>query len=165
MIEHTPKTQNSDTNNSINRLAETIAGIATQQRPQAATMLKPLSTNKLIFIGKNQKLELFDDLFHTMLKMQPEMTEVMQINDFHAHSRKVALQMFRSETYVHQTEKLLMTSKLYFDKNMSKQNHKLQPNINGTNLRLTAIQSRCPTSQKNSTNVLKESLVTTHNTW
>ena len=31
-----------------------------------------------------------------MLKMQPEMTEVMKINDFHAHSRKEALQTFRN---------------------------------------------------------------------
>ena len=30
-----------------------------------------------------------------MLKMQPEMTEAMKINHFHAHSRKEALQTFR----------------------------------------------------------------------
>ena len=96
MVEQTPRNQNPDANNSINRLADAIAGIATQQRPQAATMLKPVSTNTLIFDGKNEKFELFEDLFHTMLKMQPEMTEAMKINHFHAHLRKNALQTFRN---------------------------------------------------------------------
>ena len=48
---------------------------AAQQRPQAASMLKRLSSNTSIFDGKNGKFEIFEDLFHTMLKMQPEMTE------------------------------------------------------------------------------------------
>ena len=88
VVEQTPRNQNLDENNSINRLADAIAGITTQQRPQAATMLKPVSTNTLIFEGKNEKFELFEDLFHTVLKMQPEMTEGMKINKFHAHLRK-----------------------------------------------------------------------------
>ena len=96
MVEQTPRNQNSDANNSINRLADAFAGIATQQRPQAATMLKPVSTNTLIFDGKNEKFELFEDFFHTMLKVQPEMTEAMKINHFHAHLRKEALQTFRN---------------------------------------------------------------------
>ena len=96
VVEQTPRNQNLDANNSINRLADAIAGITTQQRPQAATMLKPVSTNTLIFDGKNEKFELFEDLFHTMLKMQPEMTEAMKINHFHAHLRKEALQTFRN---------------------------------------------------------------------
>ena len=79
-----------------NRLVDAIARIATQQRSQAATMLKPVSTNTLIFAGKNKKFELFGDLFHTMLKMQPEMTETKKINCFHAHLRKEALQTFRN---------------------------------------------------------------------
>ena len=85
MVEQTPRNDNSDANNSDSRLADAIAGIATQQRPKAATMLKPKSTNTLILDGKNEKFELFEDLFHTMLKMQPEMTEAMKINQFHAH--------------------------------------------------------------------------------
>ena len=95
MVEQTPRNQNSDANISINRLADAIAGIATQQQPQAATMLKPVSTNTLIFDGENEKIEPFEDLFHTMLKMQPEMTEAMKINHFHAPLRKDALQTFR----------------------------------------------------------------------
>ena len=96
VVEQTPRNQNLDASISINRLADAIAGIATQQRPQAATTLKPVSTNTLIFDGKNEKFELFEDFFHTMLKMQPEMTETMKINHFHAHLRKEALQTFRN---------------------------------------------------------------------
>ena len=96
MVEQTPRNQNSDANNSINRLADALAGIATQQRPQAATMLKPVSTNTLIFDAKNEKLDFFENLFHTMLKIQPEMTEAVKINHFHAHLRKEALQTFRN---------------------------------------------------------------------
>ena len=55
VVEQTPRNQNSDTNNSINHLADAIAGIATQQRPQAATMLKPVSTNTLISNFRWQK--------------------------------------------------------------------------------------------------------------
>ena len=96
MVEQTPTNQNLEANNSINRIADTIAGITTQQRLQAATMLKPVSTNTLIFDGKNEEFELFEDLFHTMLKMQPEMTEAMKINHFHAHLRKEAHQTIRN---------------------------------------------------------------------
>ena len=96
VVEQTPTNQNLEANNSINRLVDAMAGITTQQRPQAATMLKPVSTNTLIFDGNNEKFELFEDLFHTMLKMQPEMTEAMKINHFHAHLRKEALQTFRN---------------------------------------------------------------------
>ena len=94
MAEQTPRNQNSDANNFINRLADAIARIATQQRTQAATMLKHVSTNTLVLDGKNEKFELFEDLFHSMLEMQPEMTEGMKINHFHAHLRKEALQTF-----------------------------------------------------------------------
>ena len=96
VVEQTPRHQNLDAKNSINRLADAIAGITTQQRPQVATMLKPVSTNTFIFDGKNEKFELFENLFHTMPKMQREMTEAMKINHFHAHLRKEAHQTFRN---------------------------------------------------------------------
>ena len=100
VVEQTPRNQNLDANNSIIRLVDAIAGITTQQRQQAATMLKPVSTNTLIVDGKNEKFELFQDLFHTMLKIQPEMTEAMKINHFHAHLRKQALQTFRNTSAI-----------------------------------------------------------------
>ena len=55
MVEQTPRNQNSDAKNSIYRPADAIAGIATQHRQQAATMLKPVSTNTLIFDGKKRE--------------------------------------------------------------------------------------------------------------
>ena len=40
---------------------------------------------------KKEKVELFEDVFHTILKMQPEMTEAKKNNRFCAHLRKEAL--------------------------------------------------------------------------
>ena len=94
MVEQTQRNQNSDANNSVNGIGDAIAGIATQQRPQAATMLKPVSTNTILLDAKNEKFVLFEDLIQTMLKMQPEMMEALKSNHFHAHLRKEALQTF-----------------------------------------------------------------------
>ena len=58
-------------------------------------MLKPVSAKTINSDGKNEKLELFGDLFHTMLKMQPEMTEAMKIN-LSCRFKKEALQTFRN---------------------------------------------------------------------
>ena len=46
-------------------------------------------------MGK-KKLEPFENLFHTMPKMQPEMMEAVKINHLHAHLKKEALQRFRN---------------------------------------------------------------------
>ena len=59
-------------------------------------MLKPGSTNTINFDGKNVDIDIFEVLFHTMLKMQPELTEPMKNNHFSAHLRKEALQTFRN---------------------------------------------------------------------
>ena len=45
---------------------------------------------------KNEKFEYFDDLFHTTLRMQPNLTEDMKINHFHAHLRSLALKTFKN---------------------------------------------------------------------
>ena len=98
IVGHTPKDHNTDSTNSISCLclAEAVARSASQQRPQAAIMLKSVSTNTLIFDGKTEKFELFADLFHTMLEIQPEMAEALKIINFHAHLQKEALQLFRN---------------------------------------------------------------------
>ena len=96
MVEQTPRNQNSGANNSTNRLADPIAGSAAQQQPEAATMLKLVSTNTLIFDGKNKNFELFEDLFHTMLKMQPKITKAMKVDHFNAHLREQTLQTFKN---------------------------------------------------------------------
>ena len=79
----------------INRVADVIMGM--NNKPSAQTlMVRPVSTTTLTFDGKSKKFELFEDLFHTMIKMQPNMTETMKINHFHLMLRKNALQTFRN---------------------------------------------------------------------
>ena len=79
----------------INRLADVIMGMNTKQ-PSQTLMVRPVSTTTLTFDGKSEKFELFEDLFHTMIKMQPDITETMKINHFHSLLRKNALQTFRN---------------------------------------------------------------------
>ena len=58
--------------------------------------IRPVQTAPMTFDGKSEKFELFEDLFPTMIKMQPTMTEQMKINHFHSLLRKGALQTFRN---------------------------------------------------------------------
>ena len=77
----------------FNRLADVLVNL--QNKPQSMT-IRPVQTTPMTFDGKSEKFELFEDLFHTMIKMQPTMTEQMKINHFHSLLRKGALQTFRS---------------------------------------------------------------------
>ena len=79
----------------LTRLANVLTGMTNKQTPQTL-MVRPVSTTTLTFDGKSEKFELYEDLFHTMIKMQPEMTETMKINHFHSLLRKNALQTFRN---------------------------------------------------------------------
>ena len=66
-------------------------------RPSAQTlMVRPVSTTTLTFDGKSEKFELFEDLFHTMIEIQPYSTEAIEINHFLSLLRKNALQTFRN---------------------------------------------------------------------
>ena len=79
----------------ITRLADVLTTM--QIRPTAQQLtIRPVNSNTMTFDGKSEKFELFEDLFHTMIKMQPEMTEQMKINHFHSLLRKNALQTFRN---------------------------------------------------------------------
>ena len=79
----------------ITRLADVLTTM--QNRPTAQQLtIRPVNFNTMTFDGKSEKFELFEDLFHTMIKMQPEMTEPMKINHFHSLLRKNALQAFRN---------------------------------------------------------------------
>ena len=49
---------------------------------------RPVTTNSMTFDGKSEKFELFEDLFHTMIEMQPAMTE--QPFPFIATKRSIA---------------------------------------------------------------------------
>ena len=77
----------------INRLADVLVNL--QNKPQTMT-IRPVTTNPMTFDGKTEKFELFEDLFPTMIKMQPAMTEQTKINHFHFLLRKGALQTFRN---------------------------------------------------------------------
>ena len=79
----------------ISRLADVLTNM--QNRPTAQQLtIRPVNSNTMTFDGKSEKFELFVDLFHTMIKMQPEMTEQMKINHFHSLLRKNALKTFRN---------------------------------------------------------------------
>ena len=79
----------------INILADVLTNM--QNRPTAQQItIRPVNSNTMPFDGKSEKFELFEDLFHTMIKMQPERSEQMKINHFHSLLRKNALQTFRN---------------------------------------------------------------------
>ena len=77
----------------INRLADVLTSM--QNRPTAQQLtIRPVNSNTMTFDGKSEKFELFEDLFHTIIKMQPEMSERMMINHFHSLLKTGALQTF-----------------------------------------------------------------------
>ena len=68
-----------------------------QNKPQNKSFTtRPVNTTTMTFDGRSEKFELFEDLFHTMIKMQPELAKQMEINHFHSLSRNKALQTFRN---------------------------------------------------------------------
>ena len=79
----------------VNQLATAIEKLAS--RNSQPSLFYPKNT--LTFNGKlkkNKKLEFFEDLFHTTLRIQPALTEEMKINHFHAHLRGLALKTFKN---------------------------------------------------------------------
>ena len=90
----------------ISRLADVFTNM--QSRPTAQNLtIRTVNSNTMSFNGKTEKFELFEDLFHTMIKMQPEMTEQMKINHFHSLLQKTLCR--RLETSAQPTDKLLKT--------------------------------------------------------
>ena len=85
---------NNERVSSITRLADAIT--SRLPAPNSSSVIKPVTTSTLTFDGKNEKFELFEDWFNTLIKMQPGITESMKINQFHAHLRKGALQTFHN---------------------------------------------------------------------
>ena len=56
-----------------------------------------------MFVGENEKFEVFEDRFHTMLKLQPEMTEATESKRFHAHLLKKSTTNFLQHKCFKQT--------------------------------------------------------------
>ena len=52
----------------INRLAEVLVGMNNKSSAQIL-MIRPISTTTLTFDGNSEKFDLFEDLFHTVIKM------------------------------------------------------------------------------------------------
>ena len=120
----------------INRLAEVLVGM--NNRPSAQTlMVRPVSTTTLTFDGKSKKFELFEDLFHTMIKLQPDTTETMKYNIFiHCYEK---MRYKPSATLTQQTGKLWRTYWQYFVGNTSNLSPRRPPNTNGTDWYLIQI--------------------------
>ena len=79
----------------VNQIALAIEKLANKNSRQSLFHPK----NTLTFNGKNEKnekFEYFEDLFHTTLRMQPNLTEELKINHFHAHLRGLALKTFKN---------------------------------------------------------------------
>ena len=79
----------------VNQIAQAIEKLANKNPQQSLFHPK----NTLTFKGKNDKngkFEDFEDLFHAMLRMKPNLTEEMKINHFHAHLRGLALKTFKN---------------------------------------------------------------------
>ena len=79
----------------VNQIALAIEKLANENTPQSLFHPK----NTLTFNGKNEKneqFEYFEDRFHKTLRMQPNLTEEMKINHFHAHLRGLALKTFKN---------------------------------------------------------------------
>ena len=87
----------------------------------------------MTFNGKGEKFELIEDLFHTMIEMQPAMTEQKKIKHFHSLLRKGTIKTFRNLNSI--DRQTLEDILVVFRRNhMSNRNHKSRQNTNGIDL-------------------------------
>ena len=117
----------------------------------------------MTFNGKNEKnvkFEYFEDLFHTTLRMQPNLAEDMKINHFHAHLRGLTLKTFKNIQRTPNTtlEDILKS----LDENMWNRNPVHQRSTDVTDSHLTQKIRNFQIFRKNSTRVLKKQLGITH---
>ena len=116
------------------RLADVLVNL--QNKPQSMT-IRPVETTSMTFDRKSEKFELFEDLFHSMIKMQPAMTEQMKINHFHSLLQKGALQTFRNINSINcQTIEDVL---VIFRRKYVKPESQLRQNTNGIDSPLTRI--------------------------
>ena len=119
----------------ISKLADVLTNL--QNRPTAQQLtIRPVNSNTMTFDGKSEKFELFEDLFHTMIKMQPEMTEQMKINHFLSLSLEEKCSPDIQKHQLNQQTNYLSFS----DVNTSSLSLRRPPNINGTVWSLTQTQ-------------------------
>ena len=65
---------------------------------RSSKLPKSLTTTMPTFDGKSEKIELFEDLFQTSLKIHNQLTEEDKTNYFHSLMRGDALQTFKNNT-------------------------------------------------------------------
>ena len=93
----------------FNRLADVLNSLQNWPATQQQFTIRPVNTTTRTLDGKSETFELLEDLFHTMIKMQPELSEQMKLNHFHSLVRKRALQTFRNINTSHiQTPKFVV---------------------------------------------------------
>ena len=98
LVSHADQTASIVTNkplDPVNQIALAIDKLANKNPQQSLFHPK----NTLTFNGKNEKnekFEYFEDLFHTTLRMQPNLTEEIKINHFHAHLKGLAPKTFKN---------------------------------------------------------------------
>ena len=141
----------------INRLADVIMGRNYKSSVQTL-MVRLVSTTTLTFDGRYEKFEVFEDLFHTMMRIQPDMTETMKITHFHSLLRKNRLRIFRKISSANRQalEDILAVFCRKFVKFES------QANTNGINWCLTRIPWNCLIFSKNLIRALETFFVNTH---
>ena len=81
----------------MDKLLESLKNV-TQQNVGLPSLPKALSTTMPTFDGRNDKLEHFEDLFTTSLKVYPNISEEEQIHYFHSLLRGDVLQTYRNMT-------------------------------------------------------------------
>ena len=57
-------------------------------------MVRTVSTTALASDSKSEKIELLEEFIHTMMKMQPDMTETMKTNHFFCYCAKMRCNLF-----------------------------------------------------------------------
>ena len=87
---------------------------------------KSLTTTMPTFDGKSEKFELFEDLFHTSLKIHDQLTEEDKINYFHPLMRGDALQTFKNITSPNRENLTVFRRKHVKPQSMATAKHKFQ---------------------------------------
>ena len=142
----------------INRLADVLTSM--QNRPTAQQLtIRPVNSNTMTFDGKSEKFELFENLFHTMITMLPEMSKQIKINIFHSLLPKNAPKTFRNISKANR--QTLEDVLIIFRRKTSNPNHRQLPNTNCTVWYLTQTRQNYQNSLKNSMKARKRRLETT----
>ena len=91
-----PRVFEQQTSSDVQKLLEALTKMANPSLNNFPKIPKTFSTAMPTFDGKNEKFELFEDLFNTSLKTYTHLTPQEQVNYFHSLMRGDALQTFKN---------------------------------------------------------------------